>query len=245
MEPNGKALVAKSWVPRVIKKSQCHWDVKPVWSEPSACNNCSPTLLSYPSLIWELCQTVSTHQRTRMGRKRVVEEEREMRWRGWMKMRRTASGWKEDRSEIRVLVFYSQSGCWGVKCSAWYSRLVWFQLETLAAAAAACWLIENSGDLQRITRFPTLSFSFSFRRERYFFFCLVMFLDLYRRVGVTQFKPPLLDLWLNQYCFPPETWNGLCVITSSQHKKLRKCFQFPTQSAAVESKDVQLDLKST
>lgn len=69
---------------------------------------------------------------------------------------RTESRWKGGRSEIRVLVFYSQDDCWDVKCEA--DVAVWSDSswKALAAAAATCWLlIENSG-LPLGNRFPFL-----------------------------------------------------------------------------------------
>lgn len=86
-----------------------------------------------------------------------------MRWGAWIKKRgrrrRTESGWREGRSEIRVLVFYSQIDCWGVK--RWADVAAWSDSswKALAAAAATCWLlIENSGLPLGNNTFPFLFF---------------------------------------------------------------------------------------
>ncbi len=146
-----------------------------------------------------------------------MEERKEMRWGGWMKQwrRKAESGWRQDGSEIRVLVFYSLSDCWGVKCGAGVA--VWSCSSWKARAAAAvtcyCWLQTGA------YLWGTDSLFFPKRAKS----CWVMSLDWYWRVGVTQFKPlcwicgsintvshlrPEMDCVCNNYTF-------------SEHKQLR------------------------
>lgn len=179
-ESNGKPWCPELWALGVIRRV-CHCDLKLLWSEHTvcACNNCSSTLLSYHSYLGTLPKKVNPPE-TRNGKEKSNGgEKRNEMGGGWMKERRTESGWWEGRSEIRVLVFDSQNEYRGVKCEADVAAWSGSRWKALAASVATCWLlIENSG-LPLGNRF--LLFSFSKRARS----CWVMFLDWYRRVGVT------------------------------------------------------------
>lgn len=111
----------------------------------------------HSALIWEPCQkSQPTRDKKWEGK---YSDARGMRWGGSKKERgrRTESRWMEGRSEIRVLVFYSQDDCWEVKREA--DVAVWSDSswKAQAAAVATCWPLIENGSLPLRNRFPLFS----------------------------------------------------------------------------------------
>lgn len=128
----------------------CHCDLKLLWSEHTACNNCSSTLPSKHSYLWTLPKNVSPPE-TRNGKEnKVMHEREEITWRKAVKTkegRRTESRW----NGAEDLMFYSQDNYWDVKHEA--DVAVWSD-SSWKAATATCWLLIGNSSLPLGNTFP-------------------------------------------------------------------------------------------